>query len=136
MQSWVFPVRRFVRKIATVNPIPIPFSPRRSTQLILSYFFGKSYFQIPKTAYPRITYFPKTLLLKIPIFSQMIFITKQQVNTENQHAITHHNQLISFIKNHQHHNSTYFTIFIKTQQHNNNNTPNMNKLMKSLTPIA
>ena len=58
----VFPrFHRFVRKNLTVTPIPIPFSPTRSIRQILSYFTVKSYFQISKTAYPRITYFPKTL---------------------------------------------------------------------------
>jgi hypothetical protein len=58
----VFPrFYRFVRKNLTVTPIPIPFSPTRSIQQILSYFTEKTYFQISKTAYLRITYFPKTL---------------------------------------------------------------------------
>jgi hypothetical protein len=60
---------RFVRKILTVTPIPILFSPTRSIRQILSYFTEKSYFQISKTAYSRITYFPKTLKI---IFSQIL----------------------------------------------------------------
>lgn len=56
VQSWFFSrFYRFVRKNLTVTPIPISFSPTRSIRQILSYF------QISKTAYPRITYFPKTL---------------------------------------------------------------------------
>jgi len=110
VQSQVIRFRHFVRKITTVNPIPVLFSPTRSTQLILSYFSVKSYFHILETAYPIITYFPKTLknhfYSKSQFSPKRFLITKQQPKTENHYTITHHNQLVSFIKNHQHHNST------------------------------
>jgi len=75
VQSKLFRFRHFVRKIATVNPIPIPFSPTRSTQLILLYFSGKPCFQNMKTDYPRITYFPKTL--KITFTSNPNFLPNE-----------------------------------------------------------
>jgi len=85
----IFQFRHFVRKISTVNPNSIPFSPTRSTQLILSYFYGKLYFHILKTAYPRITYFSKTL--KITFTQNPNFLPNDfsiPINNQKQKIIT------------------------------------------------
>jgi len=70
---------RFVHKIQTVNPFSISFSPMCSIHLTLSYFTGKIIFSHPKTAYPKLTYFPKTL--KNQFYSKSQFPPKRFLTT-------------------------------------------------------